>query len=299
MLNLPADFQKHGMLAHHWTRPENPNENFHRHNEVELNLLCSGKMSQMIAGRTTPIPPRRLCVFWAGFSHRIVDWEPGEVWSQSVPLTDFLEWSLPQENFVHRLLHGDVLIEADENRWIYDLDMMQRWHADLHSSHAVERQQIVLLEIRARLTRLAGSTDRATNSNEPRIEPGRMDQMLLFIARNYQEDLSVASIAESAGLTASYAMELFKQSTGMSIMQYVNDQRLSHARRMLATSNSKILDVAMQSGFGSASQFYNVFRKTCGETPRHYAKVNSAQVAPEKQSNGHAGRNGRSLKSSA
>jgi AraC-like DNA-binding protein len=272
------------MLAHHWTRPENPNETFHRHNEVELNLLCSGKMSQMIAGRSHPIPAKRLCVFWAGFSHRIIGWEPGEVWSQSVPLTDFLEWSLPQENFVHRLLHGDVLIEADENRWPYDLDLMQRWHADLNGAHAVERQQIVLLEIRARLTRLAGSTDRANYSSEPRIEPGRMDQMLLFIARNYQEDLSVSSIAESAGLTPSYAMELFKQSTGMSIMQYVNDQRLSHARRMLATSNSKILDVAMQSGFGSASQFYNVFRKVCGETPRHYARVNSVQSPQEKKS---------------
>jgi transcriptional regulator GlxA family with amidase domain len=54
-------------------------------------------------------------------------------------------------------------------------------------------------------------------------------------------------------------------------MQNVNDQRITHARRMLATSEAKVLDVAMASGFGSVSQFYNVFRQICGQTPRDYA----------------------------
>jgi AraC-like DNA-binding protein len=69
-----------------------------------------------------------------------------------------------------------------------------------------------------------------------------------------------------------YAMEVFKHSCGMSIMQYVNDQRVAHARRMLASSDAKVLDIAMEAGCGSVSQFYNVFRQMTGQTPRQFTR---------------------------
>jgi transcriptional regulator GlxA family with amidase domain len=53
-------------------------------------------------------------------------------------------------------------------------------------------------------------------------------------------------------------------------MEYVTQYRLSHAQRLLATTDLKILDVALASGFGSASRFYQVFMAMCGLTPRDY-----------------------------
>jgi len=39
---------------------------------------------------------------------------------------------------------------------------------------------------------------------------------------------------------------------------------------MLATTDAKMIDVAMDSGFGSVSQFHALFKIRCGCTPRAY-----------------------------
>jgi AraC-like DNA-binding protein len=54
------------------------------------------------------------------------------------------------------------------------------------------------------------------------------------------------------------------------LTQYLTQHRLSHAQRLLATSNAKILSIAMESGFGSVSRFNDVFRTSFGCSPRAY-----------------------------
>ena len=48
---------------------------------------------------------------------------------------------------------------------------------------------------------------------------------------------------------------------------------MAHARRLLVTTDAKVLDIAMRAGFGSVSQFYNVFSQVTGQTPRQYARL--------------------------
>ena len=46
--------------------------------------------------------------------------------------------------------------------------------------------------------------------------------------------------------------------------------RVSHAQRLLATTDMKIVDVAFDSGFTSISRFNDAFRRACGCSPREY-----------------------------
>ena len=62
---------------------------------------------------------------------------------------------------------------------------------------------------------------------------------------------------------------------------------VAHARRLLATTDAKVLDIAMQAGFGSASQFYNVFHQVAGQTPRQYASLHRV---PDPEGEALAGR---------
>jgi transcriptional regulator GlxA family with amidase domain len=68
-------------------------------------------------------------------------------------------------------------------------------------------------------------------------------------------------------------MRLFRQVSGMTILEYLAQQRVGHAQRLLATTDLKIIDVAMESGFGSVCRFYKIFRKHCGATPRRYREA--------------------------
>jgi transcriptional regulator GlxA family with amidase domain len=59
-------------------------------------------------------------------------------------------------------------------------------------------------------------------------------------------------------------MNLFRKSTGTTLIKYVSLLRLSRAQALLMSGNESILQVAMDSGFGSASAFNKAFRQIAG-----------------------------------
>jgi transcriptional regulator GlxA family with amidase domain len=59
-------------------------------------------------------------------------------------------------------------------------------------------------------------------------------------------------------------MSVFKKSTGMTLNEYITLLRLSYAQSLLLGDEMTILDVAMESGFGSLSAFSQAFRRITG-----------------------------------
>ena len=132
----------------------------------------------------------------------------------------------------------------------------------------------MLLELEARLVRLASSLPpHKTSFHTGSLEADRLtkaEQMACFIAQHYLEPLSIQDISQAVGLHPNYAMNLFKRVFSTTMTDYVGQHRISHAQRLLATTNQKILSVALSSGFGSISRFNSAFRKACGISPRQY-----------------------------
>ena len=56
----------------------------------------------------------------------------------------------------------------------------------------------------------------------------------------------------------------------MGLNDYISECRVSHAKALLATTDTKVLEIAMDSGFGSISQFHEIFKRLCGCTPRAF-----------------------------
>jgi AraC-like DNA-binding protein len=84
-----------------------------------------------------------------------------------------------------------------------------------------------------------------------------------------QGDLSICSIAQAHGLSPRQAQRLFAQ-TGTTFTEYVGEQRLLLARRLLGERHhrySKISTIAYGAGFSDLSYFNRAFRKRFGETP--------------------------------
>lgn len=65
-------------------------------------------------------------------------------------------------------------------------------------------------------------------------------------------------------------MSMFKKTFNLTINEYLTQYRMSHAQRLLATTNMKVIDIAMESGYATLSRFYDVFTKHCGCTPGGY-----------------------------
>jgi AraC-like DNA-binding protein len=249
-----------------------------RHNEIELNLLKTGSLSYIFDGRRVVIEAGRLAIFWAAIPHQVIGAENNpEYFVVTIPLVWFLRWNLP-ERMVHAVLHGRVECDPIPDETDSDHGILERWSRDLASGQA-ERQRAAMLETEARLVRLA--TALPPRESEPvdarshgviLSEGGlsKAEQMAAYIARHYTEPLTVEKISRSVGLHPNYAMAVFRKAFGGTMIEFVTQHRLSHAQLLLVTTDKTILSVALDAGFGSISHFNEVFKNSCGCTPRQY-----------------------------
>jgi AraC-like DNA-binding protein len=197
----------------------------------------------------------------------------------TLPLPWLLSWALP-ENFIKRILSGRLIQEPDSSRPYADKALFEQWHQDINSN-SKRFHEIVLLEIKARLLRLA---DNLTNDNAQledtssyRIQrpvgtqsTDKIEPMAKFIARNYTQRIHVADVAKAVNLHPDYAGDLFRRTFGVTVNNFIIQHRVQHAQRMLVTTNRKILEIAYASGFNSLSRFNVAFKSLCGCTPRKY-----------------------------
>jgi AraC family transcriptional regulator len=103
-----------------------------------------------------------------------------------------------------------------------------------------------------------------------RFSSCRLKQALDYIHDRLAEDISLEDISQYLGMSCYYFARWFKQSMGVSPYQYVLQQRVEYAKRLLKQDGKPIADIALESGFSSQSQMTQHFRKLTGITPRAY-----------------------------
>lgn len=93
-----------------------------------------------------------------------------------------------------------------------------------------------------------------------------------YVAQNIYNPIRVEEMAQALGYTRSYLSSRFKQQTGMSLTQYILQEKVFEAQRMLEFTNESLLDIANLFSFSSQSHFQNVFKKVTGQTPMEYRR---------------------------
>lgn len=253
---------------------------FHRHNEVELLFVERGAITHLFNARRVTFSAGELAVFWGAVPHLPVAFRPGtQLDWLTVPLAWVLQWNLPAA-FTSAILQGRIVRRAGGAQAEADRLLFARWHADLRTGRS-DRRHLVLLECEARLRRLlldgrAAPDEGGARAHLPAAAAGKVEAMAAHVARHYAEPLAVEEIARAVGLNPDYAGAVFRRTFGLTLLDYLTALRVSHAQRLLMTTNEKILQVAFAAGFGSASRFYAVFTRTCGLTPRAYRRSLSA-----------------------
>ncbi len=101
----------------------------------------------------------------------------------------------------------------------------------------------------------------------------QIDAINTQIENRYADpSLSIECIADSLGLSASYTGRIYKQATGMTILERILEVRMAHARQILESTDEPIASVSEKIGFSSDSYFYKIFKQENGITPAAYRK---------------------------
>lgn len=91
-----------------------------------------------------------------------------------------------------------------------------------------------------------------------------------LVQAHYDEPLTLGAVADDLHMNAVYLGQLFKQETGRSFSQYLNDARLGAAMGLLRNTGRDVNEIALATGYQNPSYFYKLFKQQTSMSPREY-----------------------------
>lgn len=125
--------------------------------------------------------------------------------------------------------------------------------------------------LRADLARHFSGT---TSTLHPKMEavnsalaPWQLRKIESFTSEAQGSPVRVAALANEVGLSPGHLMRAFRQSTGQTVHEFVEQVRVARARALLLDTDKPIKQIADLLGFSSPSSFTLAFRRATGESP--------------------------------
>ena len=95
-------------------------------------------------------------------------------------------------------------------------------------------------------------------------------QCVDYIYTHIKERITIEDLACYTGLSQNYLSRVFKQNLGISISDYIREQKIEKATHLLRYSDKSVVDIANYLSFSSQSHFIQVFENFTGLTPKKY-----------------------------
>jgi AraC-like DNA-binding protein len=100
----------------------------------------------------------------------------------------------------------------------------------------------------------------------------RMERVSKYIQDNYQRAITLSEISDIASMTEQSFSRWFRQTSGLTFIDYLMQLRTTVASHLLVNTNKPMSEVAEESGFNSSSSFNRSFLKIKGCSPREFRK---------------------------
>ncbi len=232
----------------------------HTHPFVELFYVKSGSGSFLVENQSFPINKDELIIINPNVEHTEVSNEDSPLEYITLGIEDF------QFSFSHK---GEYLALKDKNvtknLGIYFSSILKEVERNAPGCELICQNFLEILTLL--LMRQTNSAFELIPVKNTTRECSRIKR---YIDSNYQDDITLDSLAEMAHLNKYYFVHAFTKFYGQSPIQYLTTRRLKTSRDLLETSDYTISEIAQLSGFSSPSYFAQCFRKNCGMTALTY-----------------------------
>lgn len=110
-------------------------------------------------------------------------------------------------------------------------------------------------------------------------EPAAVARARKFIDETLADPLPLSLVARRAGLSESHFCRVFKESTGLTLTDYVNRRRIEWAKQELLKPEARVSEIAFQIGYQSLSQFNRSFSRFTGNSPTNFRREELARAS--------------------
>jgi AraC family transcriptional regulator len=120
------------------------------------------------------------------------------------------------------------------------------------------------------------STNLAFSNCRPETAVSRqtaVERIILAMRQRVDQPMSLQSMAQKAMVSSSHLDHIFRQATGISPRRFMGALRLTSAKRMLLSTELKVIDICLATGYNSLGTFTRRFTKLVGVPPLHLRRL--------------------------
>jgi len=183
---------------------------------------------------------------------------PGEPWN-------FLWAHFPKLSEIDYLPDEELLIHSLPEGYLQDR-VYHIFHNILHDSRGQTGFWQTLCEnsIRELILLIAQRMEKKLDT--------RIELILQYLAGSMKEEIHIEQLAKIVNLSPSRLSHLFKQETGKSVLEHLNQMRLQQAALLMEHMGRSATEASLDVGFNNYNHFAAMFRKFHGVSPRHFIK---------------------------
>lgn len=256
----------------------------HYHEEFELNLVINAKNAKRIVGdHIEEISDTELVLVGPNvqhgwFTHNCKGKEIKEITIQfHRDLFDDKFLQRNQMSFIRNLFeksYRGILFSVETTKAITPrlIGLAQK-----HGFDSVLELMSVLHDLSvSRNMRLLSDAGFTPAENGFSYNSRRVDKVMEYINRHFDKELTLSEAAKIAAMTEVAFSRFFKNKTGKTFIDTLNEIRLGHASRMLIDTSYNITEVAYKCGFNNMSNFNRIFKKKKNCTPKEFRETYNA-----------------------
>lgn len=146
-----------------------------------------------------------------------------------------------------------------------DTDLLKEYRELFRENSINEYEEKLLSWILALHERINSQLD--VNRNRQKIQLA-----VAYIEENYAKDLNMAVVSNYISMNYSLFSYSFKQYTGSNFVNYLKDIRMREAKKLLAETDMRIIEISQEVGYENEKHFMKIFKASCGVSPSEYRK---------------------------
>lgn len=257
-----------------------PNAKFdytgHFHSEYEINLVINGRGERIVGDNIEKFEGTDLVMIGPNVPHR---WTTGdEALIMHVVTIQFPKETLDYQILRKKIFHPIHQLCNDAFRGIVfsepaksilqakileltgkqGFDSALTFFEILHTMAMTEKRRFLLDDNFEANTAIRESKSR------------RINQVISYIQKHFTEEITLAAMADTVGMSESAFSHFFKRKTNRSFIDYLNDIRIGYASKLLYETTHTVFEVCYASGFNNISNFNRIFKRKKGCSPSEY-----------------------------
>ena len=250
----------------------------HNHEVFELNYVEHAPGVRRVVGDSNEVIGEYDLAIITGPDLEHV-WEQNTCTSENIrEITVHFYFDLSEDGFLSRnpfFSLRKMLLEARKGL-AFSLDDIMRVYKLLDTLSSVKEGFYAVQQFMTILYELSKSTEMRTlaSSSYAKVavesDSRRVLKVKNYIAKNYTEEIRLNTLADIAGMSPSAFSRFFKLHTGRNLSEYIIEQRLGYASRMLVDTSNSVAEICYACGFNNLSNFNRIFKKKKNCSPTEF-----------------------------